>query len=39
LNDFRSLRTDILDLLELFTDDVRNAASLGNYLATPSPQI
>lgn len=38
LDDFRSLRTDILELLELFTDDVRNAASTGRYLATPEPQ-
>lgn len=39
LNDFRSLRTDILEILELFTDDVRNAASTGKHLATPSPQV
>jgi hypothetical protein len=39
LDDYRSLRKDILELLELFTDDVRNAASTGKHLATPGPQI
>lgn len=39
LDDFRSLRTDILELLEIFTDDVRNAASMGKHLATPTPQV
>lgn len=38
LDDFRSLRSDILELLELFTDDVRNAASMGKHLDTPTPQ-
>lgn len=38
LDDFRSLRKDTLELLELFTDDVRNAASMGKHLATPVPQ-
>jgi hypothetical protein len=36
---FKMLRTDTMALLELFTDDVRNAASTGQYLATPSPQV
>ena len=36
---FKTLRTDTMELLELFTDDVRNAASTGQYLATPSPQV
>jgi hypothetical protein len=39
LDEFRTLRADIMMLLELFTDDVRNAASTGSYLATPVPQI
>jgi hypothetical protein len=36
--DFKALRTDIMELLELFTDDVRNAASTGRHLATPTAQ-
>lgn len=39
LSDFKSLRADILELLELFTDDVRNAASTGKHLLAPSPQV
>ena len=39
VDDFKGLRTDVLELLELFTDDVRNAASTGRYLASPSPQV
>lgn len=39
LDDFRLLRTDIMELLELFTDDVRNAAATGKHLARPSPQV
>lgn len=31
--DFRQLQSDILELLELFTDDVKNAASTKSYLA------
>lgn len=38
VDDFKTLRADVLDLLELFTDDVRNAASTGRHLAKPSPQ-
>ncbi|WP_086682257.1 MAE_28990/MAE_18760 family HEPN-like nuclease [Amycolatopsis pretoriensis] len=38
LEDFKTLRVDTMDLLELFTDDVRNAASTGRHLAAPSPQ-
>lgn len=34
--EFRQLRTKILELLELFTDDVRNAASQGAHLRTPA---
>lgn len=37
-DDFTALRTNILELLELFTDDVRNAASTGRHLAKPTPQ-
>lgn len=37
--DFQLLRTDVLKLLELFTDDVRNAASTGRHLAAPEPQL
>lgn len=33
LEDFRVLRTNTMELLELFTDDVRNAASTGAHLA------
>lgn len=36
--EFHTLRSDTLDLLELFTDDVRNAASTGRHLASPTPQ-
>lgn len=36
--EFRELRANVIDLLELFTDDVRNAASTGKYLACPVPQ-
>lgn len=39
LDDFRLLRTDIMELLELFTDDVRNAAATGKHLAMPTPQV
>lgn len=39
LKDFETLRTDVMELLELFTDDVRNAASTGRHLASPSAQI
>jgi hypothetical protein len=38
LDDFKTLRADTMELLELFTDDVRNAASTGQHLATPSAQ-
>lgn len=38
MSDFRSLRIDVLEILELFTDDVRNAASTGGYLAAPAAQ-
>lgn len=37
-SDFGTLRTDVLDLLELFTDEVRNAASTGRHLATPTQE-
>lgn len=37
-NAFRTLRENTLDLLELFTDDVRNAASTGRHLKVPTPQ-
>ncbi|APH00658.1 hypothetical protein ASJ30_03170 [Janibacter indicus] len=37
-SDFGALRTDVLDLLELFTDEVRNAASTGRHLATPTQE-
>lgn len=33
LDDFLALHTNVLELLELFTDDVRNAASTRAYLA------
>lgn len=36
-DDFRTLRANTMELLELFTDDVRNAAALGSHLALPSP--
>ncbi|MEV4672136.1 MAE_28990/MAE_18760 family HEPN-like nuclease [Actinomadura sp. NPDC049382] len=39
VGDFRTLRNDTLDLLGLFTDDVRNAASTGRHLAVPTPQV
>lgn len=39
VDDFRALRANMLQLLELFTDDVRNAASTGRHLAEPSPQV
>lgn len=39
LDEFKVLRQDVLGLLELFTDDVRNAASTGRHLARPSPQV
>lgn len=35
---FRTLRENTLDLLELFTDDVRNAASTGRHLKLPTAQ-
>jgi hypothetical protein len=35
--DFETLRSNVLELLELFTDDVRNAASRGLHLAVPIP--
>ena len=38
IEEYTTLRNAVLDLLELFTDDVRNSASMGNYLASPSPQ-
>ncbi|MEV0543381.1 MAE_28990/MAE_18760 family HEPN-like nuclease [Nocardia salmonicida] len=38
LEDFKTLREDTMKMLELFTDDVRNAASTGKHLATPTPQ-
>lgn len=34
---FVTLRKNTMELLELFTDDVRNAASTGRHLASPSP--
>jgi hypothetical protein len=37
-DEFEDLRADTMSLLELFTDDVRNAASTGRHLATPVPQ-
>lgn len=38
LDDFQVLRSDTMELLELFTDDVRNAASTGAHLAFPVDQ-
>lgn len=38
VKEFRELRADVMEILELFTDDVRNAASMGGYLATPAAQ-
>ncbi|KMK73700.1 hypothetical protein ACJ65_04050 [Kocuria rhizophila] len=35
-SDFLELRSDVLDLLELFTDEVRNAAYTGRHLANPT---
>lgn len=34
-DEYKDLRASVLDLLELFTDDVRNAASTGRHLAVP----
>lgn len=36
--DFKALRINTMELLELFTDDVRNAASTGRHLAVPEVQ-
>lgn len=38
-DDYIKLRSKVMELLELFTDDVRNAASTGSYLAIPKPQV
>ncbi|MER7796683.1 MAE_28990/MAE_18760 family HEPN-like nuclease [Microbacterium sp. NPDC096154] len=38
VDDFTTLRANTLDLLELFTDDVRNAASTGRHLKLPTAQ-
>lgn len=38
LDEYKTLRDAVLGLLELFTDDVRNAASMGKHLAVPMPQ-
>ncbi|GHG55111.1 hypothetical protein GCM10012320_26690 [Sinomonas cellulolyticus] len=38
LDEFQGLRTKTMELLELFTDQVRNAASTGDYLAQPANQ-
>lgn len=38
LEEFKVLRANTMELLELFTDDVRNAASTGNHLAVTVPQ-
>jgi hypothetical protein len=38
LDDFRVLRTNTMELLEAFTDDVRNSASTGAHLALPADQ-
>lgn len=38
-DEFKALRAATMELLELFTDDVRNAASTGLHLATPTPQV
>jgi hypothetical protein len=35
IDEFERLRANTLELLELFTDDVRNAASTGQHLANP----
>jgi hypothetical protein len=39
LPEFVALRADTLELLELFTDEVRNAASQGLHLAAPQEQV
>lgn len=38
LDEYKALRDAVMDLLELFTDDVRNSASMGKHLAIPAPQ-
>ncbi|MGM7644429.1 MAE_28990/MAE_18760 family HEPN-like nuclease [Nocardia sp. JW2] len=38
LDEYQVLRTKTMELLELFTDDVRNAASTGAHLAMPVDQ-
>ncbi|MEV0110347.1 MAE_28990/MAE_18760 family HEPN-like nuclease [Nocardia sp. NPDC050799] len=38
LDEFQVLRTSTMELLEIFTDDVRNAASTGAHLAIPMDQ-
>lgn len=39
LDDFQVLRRNTMEILELFTDDVRNAASTGAHLALPADQV